>query len=143
MKTGLRKAFEKPSQRQPKIKKRVRVAPISIRVCADERAALEKAAGDKSMNAYLRGLIFGKEAKPSAQFRGKSSKHDYEALGRVLAALGRSGIPDALDRLIAAQKRNAEMPNDAVLQQACADIAVMKTCLLQALGLKVERGAQQ
>jgi len=126
-----------------KPKRRKRPAPVAIRVSDEERAALEKARGDQSMNAFLRSQLLAPETGVKLRQPRKSMVEDYELLARVLAALGRSGIPDALDRLVAAQEgrsgllggsRSAKV--DFALQQACADVAAMRRDLVTALGLK-------
>lgn len=130
-------------------KKRARGPTVAMRVSAEEKAALERAAGNMSLNAYLRGRVLGDSgasALPPSRSHGKKPLEDREALGRVLAALGRSGIPDALERLIAAQQGrpsglfNARAADNAAthaaLLRACADIAAIRIDLLRALGLK-------
>lgn len=126
-----------------KPKRRKRPAPVAIRVSDEERAALEKARGDQSMNAFLRSQLLDSNANLKLRQRRKSAVEDYELLARVLAALGRSGIPDALDRLVAAQEGRSGFLNgarsakvDFAFQQACADVAAMRRDLLAALGLK-------
>lgn len=120
---------------------RERVPPVSIRVTAEERAQLQKAADGQSMNGYLRSRIFGPAASPEPRMRGKAPVKDYEALARVLAALGRSGIPDALSRLTAMQERRrmgSQGAADIALERACADIAIMRAELIRALGLQAK-----
>ena len=135
-----------PSAQKPARKPdhRKRVKPLSVRLNAQERAAVEKAAlGSPSMNAYLKSVLIGAGKAPIVKTRGKTPVKDFEALARVLGALGRSGIPDALERLVAAQERRASMmcrggnaQVDNTLVQACADIAAMRRDLVAALGLK-------
>jgi len=117
-----------------KSKKRERSPTVAMRISWDEKEALERAAGKQSLNAYLRDVVFGGNAvslKPTRS-RGRNPVKDFEALGRVLAALGRSGIPDALERLA----RNHQSAEHKMLLQACADIAAMRVDLVKALGLQ-------
>jgi len=138
-----------PSAKKPD--RRQRVKPLSVRLSAEERAVIEKAAASSpSMNAYLRAILIGAGKPPKVKTRSKAPVKDFEALARVLGALGRSGIPDALGRLVAAQERaNAKSADgmltprtasaavvDYALVQACADIAAMRRDLVAALGLK-------
>lgn len=132
--------------------KRKRSPTVAMRVSEEEKAALEKAAGNVSLNAYLRERIFDDgrlSLQKPARSRRKKPVQDGAALGQVLAALGRSGIPDALERLLAAQQRKSSFlasgraqSVDLALLQACADIAVMKAALIRALGLQADSGAE-
>ena len=108
--------------------KRKRPAPVSVRFDAEERARLERDAVGMSLGGYIKSRVFADDV-PKRKTRGKAPVKDWEALGRVLGALGRSGIPDALERLAKGQ-------DDSALTQACVDIAAMRRDLVAALGLQ-------
>ena len=117
-----------------------RPAPLSVRLSADERARLERDAGTMALGAYVRGRLFGEAVKPRRSHR-RAPVRDHEALGRVLAALGRSGLPAGLNRL----SRQLDGPSvtvkpetQAALRGACADIVTMRRALITALGLRPE-----
>jgi len=119
-------AFAAPANAaKPKAK---RPAPVSVRFDAEERTRLERDAAGMSLGGYIKSRVFDGDA-PKRKTRGKAPLKDWEALGRVLGALGRSGIPDALERLAKGQ-------DDSALTQACADIAAMRRDLVAALGLQ-------
>ena len=119
-------------------RKRKRPAPLSVRLSAEERARLERDAGAMALGAYVRLRLFGEDVKPRRGRRHAPVK-DHEALGRVLAALGRSGLHAGLNRL----SRQLDGPSvtvkpetQAALRGACADIAAMRRALMAALGLR-------
>lgn len=72
----------------PKLKKK-RPAPVSLRLNEAELAALRKAASGRSMNGYIRERLFGDGAAISVS---QPVSEDYEALARVLGALGKTDI---------------------------------------------------
>lgn len=82
-----------------------RSVTVGLRVTAEEKALLQKAAGKDGLPVYLRRKLLSDTAlsgmKPPRK-RCRKPVADGKALGQVLAALGRSGIPDALERLLAA-----------------------------------------
>lgn len=116
---------DRASDAKPKPK---RPAPVSVRFDAEERARLERDAAGMSLGGYIKSRVFADDV-PKYRTRGKAPVKDWEALGRVLGALGRSGIPDALERLAKGQDHSA-------LTQACTDIAAMRRDLVAALGLQ-------
>lgn len=121
-------------QRKPK-------GTISLRVSEAERAGLEKSAAGIPLSAYVRERLFGKDVTPR-RTRGKHPVKDYEALGRVLALLGRSGTPiqlnAALDQ-IEGGKIIVSTELDDELREACFAIASIRQELIKALGLSADR----
>jgi hypothetical protein len=73
-------------------------SPFSLRLTFEERARLEQAAAGLSLGAYIRQRLFDGNAAPR-RTRGKHPVKDHEALGRVLAELGRSRIANNLNQL--------------------------------------------
>lgn len=111
---------------------------ISFRVTEVEKEQLRRDAAGLSRSAYIRKKLFGEQAKPR-KTRGKFPVKDYEALGRVLGMLGRSGIYNNMHRLmLAIDEGRVAMDNDIVaeIRQTHADIVAMRRDLVQALGLQ-------
>ena len=114
--------------------------PFSIRLTDAERDALKAAAGRKSVGQFARERLLDTAGHRKAARRPNL---DAAMLGRILATLGRSGLPSSLAGLGAAAKVGAVeiTPDlDARLQAVCADIRDVKCLLLQGLGVAGERG---
>ncbi|MGR3513838.1 MAG: hypothetical protein ACU0GG_13845 [Paracoccaceae bacterium] len=115
--------------------KKKREAPFSLRLTFEERAALQKMAGDMPLGAYIKAVLFdGAPHKPVRP--GKSKVSDPEALGRVLGALGKSRLSQNMNQLAKASNMGA-LPvtpeTEDEIRQACADIAAMRSDLMRAL----------
>lgn len=114
---------------------------ISLRVSETERASLEKAAAGIPLSAYVRDRLFGEDVTPR-RTRGKHPVKDYEALGRVLALLGRSGTSEHLNAAlesVEAGKIIVSTELDDELRQACFMVANLRHDLIKALGLSADR----
>lgn len=112
--------------------------PVSVRFTEEERAELERMAGDLTLSAYIRSRCIGDEAEPH-RTRGKRPIKDFEALGRVLGALGRSQLSNNLNQLArAANSGTLGFPHEtqAAIEDAAQDIAFIRNELIQALGLR-------
>ncbi|MBP5858830.1 hypothetical protein KAJ83_17560 [Marivibrio halodurans] len=114
-----------------------RPAPFSIRLSADERAYLERKAGNRLLGRYIRAKLLG-----DAETRRKAARVpaiDYAMLGQVLAALGKSELATHLCLLAAAAEAGrlelAEQDR-AALKDACEDVREVRALLVSALGLK-------
>ncbi|MEM1051349.1 MAG: hypothetical protein AAGI28_04565 [Pseudomonadota bacterium] len=112
--------------------------PVSVRFTERERAELERMAGDLTLSAYIRSQCIGEEAEPR-RTRGKRPIKNFEALGRVLGALGRSQLSNNLNQLAkAANSGTIGLPHETqgAIEDAAEDIAFIRNELVQALGLK-------
>ncbi|MBI1238297.1 MAG: hypothetical protein GC199_03035 [Alphaproteobacteria bacterium] len=120
-------AGEAPSKSPP---------PFSLRLTAAERARLENDAAGKSLGAYIRERLFGKDAAPR-QSRDNHPVKDHEALGRVLGALGQSRLSSNLNQLAKAVNTGS-LPvtpeTEAELKEACGEVSALRDELLRALG---------
>lgn len=114
--------------------KKKREAPFSLRLTFEERAALEKMAGDMPLGAYIKAVLF--DGAPHKVKRKPSAVSDPEALGRVLGALGKSRLSQNMNQLAKASNMGS-LPvtpeTEDEIRQACADIAAMRAELLLAL----------
>lgn len=114
-----------------------RAPPFSLRLSFEERAALEKAAGDLPVAAYIKSVLFG--MGPLRVPRRRSPVKDEKALAELLACLGASRIPNNLNQLAKAANSGSlyfDRETKAALCSACDDIRAMRQLLMQALGMK-------
>lgn len=112
-----------------------RPSPISIRVTDEERAELLEAANGQSINSYVRDRLFKNNRTP----RRKALIEDYQALARVLSALGQSDTHTRLTALLLAiEAGKLEVTQDAErdVRHACFAVKTMRADLVKALGLK-------
>ena len=113
-------------------------SPYCIRFTEDEREALELAAGDRTLSAYIRFLIFGDEI-PKSRTRGKKPVKDQKELARLLAAFGQSRIANNINQLAKAANSGSLPVNMDVLKalnEAASSIQWIRQTLIKALGIK-------
>lgn len=130
--TTLRHSFkhhaEKKAEKYP--------PPFSLRLTHEERAQLQEAAGRQPLGAYIRERLFGEAAKPRKR-QANSPIKDFEALGRVLGALGQSRLSSNLNQLAKAVNTGS-LPvtpeTEADLKEACREVSALRADLLRALG---------
>lgn len=114
-----------------------RPSPLSIRLTAEERAALEARAAGLPLGAYIKSAALG-DAAPLVR-QSRAPIRDAQALSRVLALLGRSHLSSNLNQLAKAAHMGALPVTEDVekaLREACADVRLMRVFLLAALGIK-------
>ena len=122
-------AAAKPIKKRP--------APLSLRVTDAERDFLKRAAGSRSVNAYIREKVFGDVATPRRTYR--KPRPDDAAIGKALAELGQSRLSSNMNQIAKAANLGTlpvtpELSEE--LASACADIRAMRSALVEALGLK-------
>lgn len=116
-----------------------REAPFSLRLTFEERAKLEAAANGMPLGAYIKAVLFAQEL-PKVRRRGSAPVADHEALGRILAALGKSRLSSNLNQLARAVNTGTLPVHPEIedeLREASAEIAKIRAELINALGLKV------
>ncbi|MEM1379529.1 MAG: hypothetical protein AAGH41_02785 [Pseudomonadota bacterium] len=117
-------------------------APFAIRLSPDERAVLERRAGEQPLGTYIRECALGSKARKRLPSRRRDA--DAQLLGRVLAALGQSRLSSNLNQIAKAANIGvlAVTPDlEADLHRACAEVHQMRADLIKALGLQ-DQGAQ-
>lgn len=112
--------------------------PFSLRLTFEERAALEEAAGNKPLGAYIRRKLFdGKENPRKKRTRTKKPLKDEKALGELLGKLGESRLASNVNQLAKAANTGS-LPvtpdTEKALLDACGDVRAMRILLMQALG---------
>lgn len=117
--------------------KRKRPSPFPIRLSAEERAILERKAGNRSLGSYIRGQLLGEAEIPRKATRAPSL--DRVALAQILGLLGKSEQVSCLFLLLAAaegQRVSMADEHSTALQDACADVREMRRLLIEGLGLR-------
>lgn len=113
--------------------------PFSLRLSFDERARLQKAAGDVPLATYIKSLLFA-DGAPVIRARSRAPVKDARALAEVLACLGASRIANNLNQLAKAANSGSlyfDHETKGRLNAACDDIRAMRQLLMQALGMKL------
>lgn len=127
------KAFKSAASGKSKSR---RPAPFSIRLNADERAYLERKAGNRPLGTYIRARLL--DGQGAARKAVKSPPHDYAALARILGMMGKSEQVSCLFLLLAAaeaERIDMAEKERAALHEACGHIREMRAALISALGL--------
>lgn len=134
--SGVFQMGARPSQ-SPSTSER-RAPPFSLRLTFEERARLEREAGDMPLGAYIRSRLFDEPASERPPRQRKRPVKDHQALGQLLGELGRSRIANNLNQLAKAAN-SGSLPltpeTENSLREACAGIRWMRIALMQALGL--------
>ena len=117
--------------------KRKRPAPFPIRLSHEERAHLERKAGNRPLGTYIRERLLGDEAERRKSVRVPSV--DYALLGRVLGLLGESELARHMCLLaVAAESGRVNLAEEdrSALRDACSAVTEMRALLVRALGLR-------
>lgn len=112
---------------------------VALRLAPSERDMLQTAAvsAGLSVSEYARLRLLDVEPLPR-RARGRHPVQDHESLARVLSALGRSSYAASLGQLAQAARiggLDLTTEDRLLLQQTCADISLIRTHLIRALGL--------
>ena len=114
-----------------------RIPPFSLRLTFEERARLERNAGNMPLGSYIKSLLFADDA-PKYRKRRMVPEIDEKALAELLACLGSSRIANNLNQLAKAANTGSLYFDDEtkrVLNSACNDVQAMRELLLKALGV--------
>ena len=132
--------FKDAAEHNPAQEKRVgKTPPFSLRLTAEEKAALKREAGAMPLGAFIRTKLLGKGANPRR--RSPAPLKDDRALAQVLAELGKARLANNLNQLAKAANSGSlaiTPETDKALQQACRDVAWMRERLVASLGLRPE-----
>ncbi len=103
----------------------------------EERARLESEAGTLPLGAYIKLKLLSEGEVPAHRLRPRRPLKDQEALGQLLALLGRARLANNLNQLAhAANTGSLPVTPDTLtaIREACAEVAFMRQELLRALG---------
>lgn len=117
-----------------------RPSPFSLRLTFEQRARLEREAGNIPLGAYILERLFNGDSPPPRR-RGKNPVKDHHALAQLLGKLGQSRLSANLNQL-AKSANTGSLPvtpdTEAALNEAAADVRDMRRMLIEALNLEVE-----
>lgn len=115
----------------------IRPPPFSLRLTFEQRAQLERDAGDMSLGGYIQSRLFDSENPPPRR-RGKNPVKDHKALAQVLGLLGQSRLSSNLNQL-ARSANTGSLPvtpdTEAALISAVAEVQEIRRLLIEALNL--------
>ncbi len=116
--------------------------PTSVRFTLEEKARLVRAAGKRSLAAYIRAKALDGDVseRPLRHVRKQRRvKMDHQMIAKLLGMLGQSELGPSLIALAAAADIGAldiDEDTHARLHGACDDIAFIRSTLIMALGIK-------
>lgn len=116
-----------------------RLAPFSLRLTAEERASLERQAGNAPLGTYIKAKLFDETA---TRVRRHRPVGDQPTMALLLARLGASGLAADMRELADAARSGSLACDEEIallLRAACADIESIRSMLVTALGLKGPR----
>jgi hypothetical protein len=118
----------------------IRPPPFSLRLSFEQRARLEREAGDMSLGGYIQSRLFDSD-NPQVRRRSKNPVKDHKALAQALGLLGQSRISSNLNQLARAANTGS-LPvtpdTEAALLDALGEIHAIRRLLMEALNLEVE-----
>lgn len=111
--------------------------PYSIRFTEEERAALDKLAGNEPWSRYIRRAVF-EEWQSLRRRATRKPLAEERALAKALGTLGQSHLASNLNQLAKAANMGTlptspELADE--LEEACAAVKTMRDALIAALGL--------
>ncbi len=119
-------------------RKQDKTTPISVRVTAEEKLQLQRAAGRSSLSDFIRARVLGAEARLRASPTPNTNARE---LAHILAALGHSELAPTLRELLKAARIGA-LPatpeTEEAIRSACDATLEMRSALMNALGLQGE-----
>jgi uncharacterized protein (DUF1778 family) len=119
-------------------RKQDKTAPISVRVTAEEKLRLQRAAGRSSLSDYIGARVLVAEARLRASPAPNTNERQ---LAHVLAALGHSELAPTLRELLKAARIGA-LPatpeTEETIRSACDATLEMRSALMNARGLSGE-----
>jgi hypothetical protein len=121
-----------------RVRRKSSTRPFSIRLSETERHQLEQAAGTVPLGTFVRARLLGE--RPTRR-TARRPIGDTVTLGKILAAMGQSGLASSLTDLATAARLGtiALTPElEAALEAAFAEVRDIRRLLLRALGMAVE-----
>ena len=122
-----------------------RPAPFSLRLTPQERAELERLAGDMSLSAFIKDRVFDPD-NPHPRRRRRRSVADHKALAQAMAMLGSSRLSQNMNQLAkATHTGNLPLPDQVAreLERGCADIRAIREMLMRALGIPIPKTSKR
>lgn len=123
----------------PQDMKAPRPAPFSLRLTPEEREQLERNSGSMPLASYIKSVVLSDHA-PKYSARRKPPVMDQQLLAEILARLGQTRTANNLNQIAKGINQGTLIIDDdlsADLDQACVEVAWIRTKLIEALGLKL------
>ncbi len=120
-------------------KKKSEPSPLCVRVSPEERAMLERNAGDMTQSAYIRERLFGDHAT-SRKRRMKRPIKDHRIVAQLFALIKQTQCWNNLNQIARGINSNTWIvtpETEKLLQEACKAIIEIRSMLMKALGLDV------
>lgn len=117
--------------------KKTTFSPISLRVSPEEKARLERDAGDMTQSAYIREQLFGEHVVPRKR-RMKQPVKDHRTVAQLFALIKQTQCWNNLNQIARAINSNTWIvtpETEKLLQEACKAIIEIRDMLMKALGL--------
>lgn len=120
-------------------------SPVSVRLTQEERAQLEQAARGMPLSRYIRARLFDGDGEVSdhAEERRLSPADRQKLLAQILARIGQSGLPAALEELAELARLgllSLDAESVSALSEARDELKALRLDLLRALGLRPKDG---
>jgi len=115
-----------------------RPAPFSLRLTDEEQARLDAQAGSMPKGAYIKSVIFADDA-PKYRKRRQAPSAEQQLLAEVLARLGQTKHANNLNQIAKHLNQGTLVLDEDLasdINAALADIAWMRTKLMEALGVQ-------
>ncbi len=117
--------------------KKATFSPISLRVSPEEKARLERDAGDMTQSAYIREQLFGDQVAPRKR-RMKRPVKDHRTVAQLFALIKQTQAWNNLNQIARGINSNTWVvspESERMLQEACKAIIEIRSMLMKALGL--------
>ena len=117
-------------------KKKNAFAPFALRLSQEERSQLERDAGNMTLSAYVRSVLFNKTTPRKRKH--KRPIKDHQILSQVLVSLGTSRISEFLADIYQAVNNGSLIvtkETEIALRDACQAIVDIRNAIFKALGL--------
>ncbi|WP_260080625.1 MobC family plasmid mobilization relaxosome protein [Phaeobacter inhibens] len=115
-----------------------RLAPFSLRLTPEERQQLETQAGGMPLASYIKSVVLADEA-PKYRSRRKPPVAEQQLLAEVLARLAQTRHANNLNQIAKHLNQGTLVIDEeleADLKAAVAEVAWMRTKLMEALGVQ-------
>lgn len=115
-----------------------RIPPLSIPLSKEKRELLVRQAGNLSLAGYIKSIVFADNA-PRYRSRRQIPDMDAKLLAELLVHLGSSRVASNLNQIAKHLNQGTLIVDpelDSDLRQAVEEVSMIRSTLLQAMGVK-------
>lgn len=115
-----------------------RIPPLSIPLSKEKRELLVRQAGNLSLAGYIKSIVFADNA-PRYRSRRQIPDMDAKLLAELLVHLGSSRVASNLNQIAKHLNQGTLIDDpelDSDLRQAVEEVSMIRSTLLQAMGVK-------